>query len=76
MRDVAIPSVVFRRDSFCTLKSSSISVKEGPPVPRRRSHRVVGKMRISDVRGDSGDSDAEADSLETQTSGEFCPGEH
>ena len=43
--------VICRRESFSTLKSSSILVKEGPSLPPRRSHITVRKpVAVSEQR--------------------------
>ena len=64
-----------RRDNFSVLKSSSISVKEGLSLPRRRSQRTLPKPATDKGRRDLSDMDREEESADTKTFDEYNPGE-
>jgi hypothetical protein len=73
--DCGIPLFsVARRDSFSTLKSSSISVKEGPSLPKRRSQRTLPKPATVEERKDILDMDREEESATTKSYDEYSPG--
>ena len=57
------------------MKSSSVSIKEGPSLPRRRSQRTMTRAATAEERKDLRAMDREVDSATTGTFDEYSPGE-